>query len=860
MGIRSWFVSAVAAVVFVGGAGASRATTLPLGSGVGGAAVYFNGTGPATLANGAYLRLQVSATNSNGAQFDFDSTPLPGTGGLLSWYGIFQSVPGQFGLDLVAKLATGDGSVLPPVLDAYDNVDGSIANRTNAGPVSWAISGYQGSTVGPADPANAAVNSLIRGGTGASVIPTVPDGITVTAFSVTPSGSTQTLTFTAELNSDGVIHWYNPSIPNSPVGGFDLTGKLIVSGTLSAPLPGGPGMTFFSGPVTVDAEVVCGPRYVSPTGADVLPGSVPNVCLTAGTPCQTIQHSVDTACPGDTIHIAGGTYTENVAVTKALTLAGAGAATTTVRPALSAPNPCVGSSLCGGTASNIILVQASDVTIQGLTLDGDNTSLTSGVVRGGADVDARNGIIVDFTLGTFDNLVVHDVTVRNIYLRGVYASSGGTFDFHDNTIQNVQGEDASIAMFNFGGSGIMARNTVSGANDAVSSNHSRGVQFLDNVITASASGVHTDNAGDGGGTADILQGNTVTNCTPNGYGVWVFVPYLAPTVQGNSVTNCAVGLAAFGTGAAVTTVFTDNVVNGASLAGSTGVLVTTDQVGFGSGNVSTSFTGNTITGNTVGVDVEQQAGFTATASLSCNRIENNGTGITSQSGAVAAHQNAITGSVTGADGTGIASGSMQAQNNWWGCPGGPGNFGCSAATANVTFLPVATKPDVCIPATQLLNLTKAKLRGGQSLVTPKGTVVLGGDFFADLSSGDVFDASSGIGVRTVDSFGLDTTTLSPPSTGWASTDCKTKMTSGVAARITCKSPDKRLLATFRAVNPIIANSLQGYRFSIRMKKLPILSPFAGPVTVTLTNGTGTERVGSLSTCALTAAGLECRKF
>ena len=87
-----------------------------------------------------------------------------------------------------------------------------------------------------------------------------------------------------------------------------------------------------------------------------------------------------------------------------------------------------------------------------MTIDGDNTALTSGIVAGGADLDARNGIITNHGSGVYQNLEVYKVTVQNIYLRGMYASSGGTFNFHDNTVNNVQANAGSIAMFNFGGS------------------------------------------------------------------------------------------------------------------------------------------------------------------------------------------------------------------------------------------------------------------------------------------------------------------------------------------------------------------------------------------------------------------------
>ena len=118
----------------------------------------------------------------------------------------------------------------------------------------------------------------------------------------------------------------------------------------------------------------------------------------------------------------------------------------------------------------------------------------------------------------------------------------------------------------------MANNTVSYANDAISANHSTGIQFLNNTVTHSGSGVHTDNAGDGGGVADVIEGNTVSDCATGGYGVWVFVPYLAPTVNRNTVSGCAVGLSAWGQGAAVTTNFTNNTVDGLGLAGSYGRL------------------------------------------------------------------------------------------------------------------------------------------------------------------------------------------------------------------------------------------------------------------------------------------------
>ena len=65
-----------------------------------------------------------------------------------------------------------------------------------------------------------------------------------------------------------------------------------------------------------------------------------------------------------------------------------------------------------------------------------------------------------------------NVTVKNVFLRGIYASSKGSFVFLSNTVTNVRGNPSSIAIFNFGGTGTIASNTVSAANDAIASNDS----------------------------------------------------------------------------------------------------------------------------------------------------------------------------------------------------------------------------------------------------------------------------------------------------------------------------------------------------------------------------------------------------
>ena len=321
-----------------------------------------------------------------------------------------------------------------------------------------------------------------------------------------------------------------------------------------------------------------------------------------------------------------------------VTLRGANRATTVVVPLVSAPNPCTGSTLCGGLASTIILVQADNVTIRDLTLDGDNPTKTSDIVRGGADLDARNGIVVDNGAGTFNGLEVRNCTVRNIYLRGMNATTGGTFNLHDNTVTNVQGDYYSIGMFAYGGPGTMAGNTASYCNDAISANHSKGIQFLNNVVSHSASGIHTDNSGDGGGVADVIKGNTVSDGGQYSYGIWTFVPYLAPVVEENTVTNCDVGLSAWGGAFApsptVVSHFLRNTVTGNHASGGVGIYITTDTIGYGYTDVSVDLQNNFISDYETGIylTADQQSwnpkpwvSHTITATITNNSITGNTT-------------------------------------------------------------------------------------------------------------------------------------------------------------------------------------------------------------------------------------------
>jgi hypothetical protein len=366
----------------------------------------------------------------------------------------------------------------------------------------------------------------------------------------------------------------------------------------------------------------------------------------------TISDGIAAVAATGTVNILAGIYTDNLYVTRPVNIAGEDAALVTLYPAFSAPNPGGSGSLPPG-ASNLALVQANDVTISGLTLDGDNPGLISSILVGGADIDARNGIITDHSTPgiVYNNLTVHHCAIKNIYLRGIYASTGGTFNFHQNSAQNIRATNASIALFNFGGAGTFDQNTVLDCNDAISSNWSRGCIFTNNSVSNSLSGIHTDNAGNyAGSVADLIQDNTVSNSLSNGYGIFVFAPYIAPIVDRNTITNVDVGLTCAGAYTSVTAQFTNNKVDGMSKPNATGAYVTTEIWGFASGNVSAYFANNEIANCTDGIYVVAESGFTNSLTFFGNSLSGN------------TNSNLIPGE--GALGAGTFN--LQASGNWWG--------------------------------------------------------------------------------------------------------------------------------------------------------------------------------------------------
>ncbi len=196
--------------------------------------------------------------------------------------------------------------------------------------------------------------------------------------------------------------------------------------------------------------------------------------------------------------------------------------------------------------------------------------------------------------------------MKNVYARGIMmGTSGGTFDFSDNTVDNVQGDYYSIGIFNYESGGVIANNHVSNVGDGIAANWSTGTQITNNHVDHAASGIHTDNMQG----VDVIDGNTIEDGTTNSYGIFVFAPSHAMTVSNNTISNVDYGLTLSGSysGSPNNTITFDGNTVSANIADA---YVTTDVWWYFSIDTHANFTNNEFTGGDYAFYLESQGAGT----------------------------------------------------------------------------------------------------------------------------------------------------------------------------------------------------------------------------------------------------------
>jgi hypothetical protein len=228
----------------------------------------------------------------------------------------------------------------------------------------------------------------------------------------------------------------------------------------------------------------------------------------------TISGALPYTAANGTVKVQAGTYAENVAVTKSVTILGPNAGIdpntgTRVPEAIVVP-ATTETSLQGSTSGTVFRLGTNsghiNVTIDGLTVDGHNASLTGGRTLNGVEVDTGAGIVN--SIGSFDaNPGGYDVTmtasndiIQNFERYGVLADNTAARTPTTGTLVSHNKIDNLPSGNNFGG----------GRGRAAAFEENVYGTFSDNVVTRVDVGWQDDNynsASPGAGT--LVTGNEI---------------------------------------------------------------------------------------------------------------------------------------------------------------------------------------------------------------------------------------------------------------------------------------------------------------------------------------------------------------
>ncbi len=347
----------------------------------------------------------------------------------------------------------------------------------------------------------------------------------------------------------------------------------------------------------------------------------------------TVQGGVNGVATGGNVIVAAGTYNEaQVVINRSMTVTGAGAASTTINGLNTAiPNAGLVRIVTPSGDTGTATFQGFKVTNPGLSPEtggthvaiyarplnaAAKTRITNNTILGVNSSDNGYYTILNVGAVEFDHNIMTNIGFNPI----VIERAGGPTDVHDN---NISGH-ASTAYFNFTyfGTDVTAQQRV--ANNTISGATASAIVFNSSYpAVAPFTGRFTNVS---------VTGNTITQLAANRTGITL----LNQVASGNGPA-----------GAIENPVISGNTITGTGAANSKGIRI--------SGLVTNpSITGNDIRSLARGISGEVINSHSATGS--------------------AFHLNNIVGNTTGLywDPTG----SVDAENNWWGCNAGPGNPGC----------------------------------------------------------------------------------------------------------------------------------------------------------------------------------------
>jgi hypothetical protein len=482
--------------------------------------------------------------------------------------------------------------------------------------------------------------------------------------------------------------------------------------------------------------------WVSTTGDDSNLG-------TQTDPFATIQKGVDAVASGGIVHVAAGTYDEQVVIDNSLTLQGEGDTTTIVKPSSDAKLTQVFDGLFWYGTPNTMQIagiivanvpDGSSVIVKNLKVD------ESSVATKPTGADYLAGIFYRETGGTIDavSVVGGGSWSGTDRAYGMYLSAatntvsvevkGSTITNYDKNGIEAHGSKltANIHHNTITGRGSItdeAQNGVSVGRDAVATVNYNTISNLAYYQPASAvaTGILFYHYVTPTGKSATAQGNTVTDCQ-----VGIIFKNANGVAQDNIVSGGTVGLdgifAQPNYAGAYTASFVNNTVSGitknaaidaetfATLTPGTGATLTATirnntltggyttadgiYVGGGAGSVTATISDNIISGwPEHGINLGDAC--VAGATITGNTIQNNvgaGSGVHVGAAVNAANVHLNFNNIVGNTGSGAygvsnwGSGILDAEKNWWGSATGPihpSNLGGTgdAVTDNVDFTP-----------------------------------------------------------------------------------------------------------------------------------------------------------------------------
>lgn len=404
----------------------------------------------------------------------------------------------------------------------------------------------------------------------------------------------------------------------------------------------------------------------------------------------TISDALSHASANDTIHVAAGTYNEEVDVAFPVSIIGSGANATIVDATNLAHGFFVDGydhaglndvTIARFTVRNalyegILVVSASDVTLRdntvenndqvpGIQFTGDLTGCPnqpgSGIYETDETGDCGGGIHL---VGTANSIVAHNYVTGNT--DGILISDE-TAESHDNLVtRNVFKDnplECGIVMASHPPAGQtnppfpphngVDRNTIS--NNV--SDHN-GVK-----VGGAGSGMFSDGAGQGRVSGNVIIGNTLTN---NGLGGAALHTHVGP----------AFGLPADD--------MSNNKIVGNFIAGNLPDLDDTATPGRVGININSGGGGSPVLGTVISEndirdeDIDIAVNTPAEVDIHLNDLRGHKIGV---------------GDVCAFDGASMCTGTIDATQNYWGCPFGPGGPGCTTVSgSNIRFIPILRAP------------------------------------------------------------------------------------------------------------------------------------------------------------------------